>query len=222
MTGERNYGLVQRLQLTVWPDDIGSWQWVDRLPNASARVTYDSVFPATACDRAWYRQQAACPWFQRRGAGPVSAMDDEIQASARSGELPPTLESHLLKMPKKWQASLLFGLIEGAEDAIPEGAMLQALSRADYLKSHVQRLYAAGEEGARLIVERRQQLPDQFALRDVQRKAWATLADRDAVAAAIDLLVATHHCREVPPAPSPTGGRPTTAYFWNPLLKMEG
>ena len=38
MTGATNDGFVQRLQMTVWPDDLGSWTWVDRRPNALARA----------------------------------------------------------------------------------------------------------------------------------------------------------------------------------------
>src|SRR5690606_23794554 len=93
---------------------------------------------------------------------------------------------------------------------------------ADYLRSHANRLYSSGdtmiEDGARLILERRHQLPDEFTMRSVYRKGWAGLVDRDAVIAAIDLLVATHHCREVEKPAAAAGGRPTTAYCWNPRL----
>lgn len=23
-------GLIQRFQLAIWPDDVGSWEWIDR------------------------------------------------------------------------------------------------------------------------------------------------------------------------------------------------
>ena len=78
------------------------------------------------------------------------------------------------------------------------------------------------EDGARLIIERRHQLPEQFTPRDVQRKAWASLGDRDAVVSAIDMLISTNHCREVPPVVSQGGGRPSVSYVWNPSMKLEG
>jgi hypothetical protein len=100
-----------------------------------------------------------------------------------------------------------------------------ALGWADYLRSHANRLYSAGqiqaEDGARVIVERRHQLPAEFSARDVQRKGWATLGDRDAVAAALDLLVSTGHCREVTAPTTLAGGRPTTTYVWHPKLLRE-
>src|SRR3979411_3037763 len=84
--------------------------------------------------------------------------------------------------------------------AIGSVAAARALDWADYLRSHFARLYSAGsvmaENGARLIIERRAQLPESFTARDVQRRAWAGLADRDTVAAAIELLVAAGTCRE--------------------------
>jgi hypothetical protein len=78
------------------------------------------------------------------------------------------------------------------------------------------------ENGARLIVERRSQLPECFTARDVQRKAWAGLADRDTVAAAIELLIAAGYFREAPTAPSAAGGRPSVGHVWNPRVKVEG
>jgi hypothetical protein len=151
----------------------------------------------------------------------------EIQIEARSGSLPSTLESHILKMPKTVASlALLFELADGGRFEVNQAAMLRALGWADYLRSHANRLYSAGEtvaaDGARLIVKRRHQLPQSFTLRDIQRKGWASLGDRDAVLSAIEMLVATHHCREVPPLAHQAGGRPSVSYVWNPNLKLEG
>ncbi len=33
-TGSKDDGLLQRLQLAVWPDDLRNWTWTDRRPNA--------------------------------------------------------------------------------------------------------------------------------------------------------------------------------------------
>jgi Protein of unknown function (DUF3987) len=110
----------------------------------------------------------------------------EIQTEARSRKLPSVIESHLLKMPKTVAAlALIFELVDGGRGAIGPIAAGRALEWADYLRSHAIRLYSAGsvmaENGARLIIERRAQLPESFTARDVQRKEWAGLADRDAV-----------------------------------------
>ena len=44
MSGTSNDGLLQCLQMTVWPDDICSWRWVDRKPDRDARDAFEDVF----------------------------------------------------------------------------------------------------------------------------------------------------------------------------------
>ena len=77
------------------------------------------------------------------------------------------------------------------------------------------------EEGARLILERRAQLPDPFTPRDIQRRDWAGLSDRTVLGSAVGVLEATHHVRAVVTAPGSQGGRPSEAFTWHPALKRE-
>lgn len=42
--GTADDGLIQRFQFAIWPDDIGSWQWIDRAPNKQAKMKYEAVF----------------------------------------------------------------------------------------------------------------------------------------------------------------------------------
>jgi hypothetical protein len=227
MSGASNDGLVQSLQLTVWPDDITSWRWVDRAPDARAREAYERVFRDLQALKLRSDGQPAVLKFTPSAQAMFREWMEDLQTEARGGGLPSTLESHLLKMPKTVASlALIFELIDGGLQAVGERATLMALGWAEYLRSHGNRLYAAGqtmaEEGARLIVERRHQLPAEFTARHVHQKGWASLADRDAVAAAIEMLIATNHCREVPAPTTPAGGRPTTTYVWHPKLVREG
>lgn len=226
MTGVSDDGLIQRLQLTVWPDDIGSWTWTDRHPNARARERYDAAF-RDLHDFARGLDAPAVFGFCDRAQDMFRDWMTEIQTEARAGKLPSILESHLLKMPKTVASlALIFHLVDGGREAIGAEATARALDWADYLRSHANRLYSAGgvaaETGARLIIERRAQLPEGFTARHIHQKAWASLADRDAVGAAIELLIGAGYCREAPPSPSPAGGRPSLTYIWNPRLKVEG
>ncbi|WP_396605004.1 YfjI family protein [Bradyrhizobium sp. YCK136] len=227
MSGTGNDGLIQRFQMTVWPDDRASWRWVDRKPDMKARLAYEKVFRDLFDLSMGDTDKPAILRFSPQSQALFEQWMTEIQAEARSGSLPSTLESHVLKMPKTVAAlALLFELADGGRFEVNEVAMRRALGWADYLRSHANRLYSAGEtmaeNGARLIVERRHQLPEPFTPRDVQRKGWASLNDRDAVASAIDMLIGTHHCREIPSTGHPAGGRPSVAYSWNPSLKVEG
>jgi hypothetical protein len=224
MTGASNDGLVQRLQLAVWPDDLGSWKWVDRKPDMLARLTYEKVFRDLYDVPMGDTDKPAVLQFSTESQELFRQWMTEIQTEARSGSLSSTMESHILKMPKTVASlALLFELIDGGRSEVNETAMRRALGWADYLRSHANRLYASGqtvaEDGARLIIERRRQLPEYFTARDVYKKDWAGLGDRDIVAAAIEMLISTNHCREVVGRPVPVGGRPTTAYCWNPALQ---
>ena len=148
----------------------------------------------------------------------------EVQTSARSGKHPSALESHMLKMPKTIASlALLFELVDGGRGTVGVTAAARAFAWSEYLLTHAAQLYTSGsvlaENGARIILARRDRLPTPFTARDIHIKSWAGLADRDAVAAAIDALLTTSHCREVPPSPSVNGGRPSVSYVWNPHIK---
>ncbi len=225
ITGRADDGLIQRLQMSVWPDLIKHWRWIDRRPNAAAREKYEGVFRCFH-DFTKDREKPVVFVFADNAQELFRTWMQEIQTEARSGRLPGSLESHLLKMPKTvCSLALIFHLVEGGDGPVSAEATARALDWADYLRSHANRLYSSGstqiEQGARLIIERRDQLPDHFTARDVQRKSWAGIADKDAVADAIELLTSNGYCREVPLAMATTGGRPTMAYEWNPSLKGE-
>jgi hypothetical protein len=231
ISGVSNDGLIQRLQMAVWPDDVRSWKWVDRQPNKEARQAYEKVYRDLFNLSMGDTQKPAVLHFSPEGQALFQQWMTENQNKARSGSVSSAVESHMLKMPKTVAAlALLFELIEGGRFEVNELAMRTAIGWAEYLLSHATRLYSVGDtmaaDGARLIIERRKQLPAPFTLRDIQRKGWASLGDRDIIMSAIDVLLETHHGREVPQAinaTNHTGGRPTAAsYEWNPSLPVEG
>jgi Protein of unknown function (DUF3987) len=227
IAGTNNDGLVQRLQMVVWPDDLGSWSWVDRSPDLKASLAYEDAFKSLHAIDIGETGTPAILRFSSDAQAMFRGWMTEMQSEAHSGALSSTLESHILKMPKTVASlALIFELVDGGRVAVGEVAARRALGWAEYLRSHAGRLYAAGEvmaeHGARLIVERRDQLPGQFTARDVQRKAWAGLGDRDVVQASIDMLVSTYHCREAAVGAGPQGGRPSQLYCWNPYLPAKG
>ncbi|WGD32020.1 YfjI family protein [Ancylobacter sp. WKF20] len=224
VSGLSNDGLIQRLQLAVWPDDVGSWQWVDRHPSLIARDDYESAFRRLhGLELGDGEGGYTALRFTPKAQALFREWMEENQRDARSGRLSQIMESHILKMPKTVASlALIFELVGGGTTAVDAETTARALDWADYLRSHANRIYSAGqtlaEEGARLILERRKQLPKEFTARDVQRKQWSGLADRETVASALDLLIVTHHCRELPQEPDIRGGRPSTVYRWNPCL----
>lgn len=152
---------------------------------------------------------------------------EDIQAEARSGNVSSVMEAHLLKMPKTIASlALIFELVEGGRFNIGDMAMGMALVWAKYLASHAKRLYSAGQtmaqDGARLIIEQRNELPRLFTVRDIHQKRWARLTDREAVLSAIEILTDVNYCREVEASPDRSRGRPTVQYEWNPVLDGRG
>jgi hypothetical protein len=225
MSGSSDDGLVQRLQLCVWPDAVAAWKWVDRAPNETARARYVGAFNAIHEFTARLTTPAVFS-FSDEAQGLFREWITELQTSARSGKHPPALESHMLKMPKTIASlALIFELVDGGRGTVGVAAAARAFGWADYLLTHAIRLYTSGsvlaENGARLILARRKHLPAPFTGRDVHRKAWAGITDRDAVASAIETLCSAGYIRELSSAPSESGGRQSVGYIWNPHIKDE-
>jgi hypothetical protein len=226
MTGARDDGLLQRLQLAVWPDDLKEWTWTDRAPNARAQAAYFLAFQNMK-DFARNLNAPVTLRFCEKAQGYFREWLTALQQEVRRDSLPGPLESHLQKMSKTVTAlALVFELVEGGRESVGGIATARALDWAEYLKSHATRLYGSGammaEGSARLIAKRRDQLPEKFTGRDVQRKGWAGLYDQEAVADALDVLVQFHHLRATVIRANEGGGRPSTVYEWNPKLNYGG
>lgn len=225
VNGTGDDGLLQRLQLTVWPDDRTDWRWTDRAPDEAAREGYREAFRRVHA-MTYGRTEPAVYGFASNAQALFREWFEGIQREARSGDISPALESHILKSPKTVAGlSLIFHLVEGGDGPVSAEATGRALDWAEYLRTHANRLYACGtvavQDAARLIIARRDTLPTQFAARDVQRKGWTGLAERADVADAIDLLESTGHVRKLVTGSAQDGGRPGTSYEWHPSLRAR-
>lgn len=211
--GHDDDGLIQRLQLAVWPDIPSRFRWHDVPPDQETYKAYADCFHRIAAmpregKRARFSETAQ-PLF-------IEWME-EMQAEARGGELHPVMSAHLVKMPKTVAAlSLIFELIESGETTISDQSLAMALELVDYLRSHAERLYSivdnAAIKGAKLMLKRRDKLPSPFTPREVQRKGWAGLTEREQVQDAIDVL--EEHNQIKRQYQNDTGGRPSVRFYW--------
>jgi hypothetical protein len=228
--GTGDDGLLQRLQLAVWPDDPGPWRNVDRWPDGdarrAARAVYDrldaidpSAIGATQDDGD------AVPWLRFGGAA-QEAFDGwraALEARLRADAMHPAMESHLAKYRSLAPSlALLFHLADAPDGGpIARPSLLRALAWCEYLEAHARRIYAPAMTpeltAARELDRRLPSLPDPFSARDVYRHGWTAL-DRDGTAAALAALEDYARIR-AERTERPDGGRPTTRYRVHPSLR---
>lgn len=225
--GAGDDGLLQRFGLTVWPDITREFTYVDRWPDTPARQTAWAVF-----DRLNQLQLdddgTAMKW---RFSPDAQAIFEEwmvpFENEIRGDELHPALVSHLSKYRKLIPAlALVFALVDApdSDNVIHEGELVRALAWGDYLRSHAERLYVAAvmpeTAGAQALLSKIKAglVRDDFKLKDVQQKGWATLATTDAVRKAVELLEVYDYLRCDVAPPGVGGGRPSVTYRVNPCL----
>lgn len=214
-------GLIQRFQLAIWPDDIGSWQWIDKAPNQQARIKYDDIFETLHQLDLKTEDNKPCQFrFTNEAQQLFIQWMSNIQELARNPEIHHVLESHMLKMPQTISGlALLFEIVDGGRDAVGIEATKRALKWAEYLLSHAKRLYSiatnTGLDAAKTILKRREQLPNTFSARDIHRKCWSGLDSSEVVHEALIWLMDYGYCYSENISFTDTNGRPKTIYHWN-------
>jgi len=224
-------GLVQRFQMLVYPDVSKDWRNIDRWPDNEAKQKAWEVFkrldtlnPASI--------QAECfdgeiPYlrFEYDAQGAFDDWRSELERKIRSGEDHPAIESHLAKYRSLVPSlALLVHLADGDGGPIPLVALQKAIAWAVYLESHARRIYGIATDpaasGAKALAKRIKDggIKDGFTLREVYRRHWSGLSDRESVEPAVDLLVDLGWLKE---CTEQTEGRTKTFYRINPAVRAE-
>lgn len=219
MSGVVDDGLVQRLQLVVWPDEIGTWEWNDRAPDPISLAKYNNVF--TQLDQLNLGGDDNPPFFKFSVDAQEMFIEwsNELHMNARAEDMHPAIESHLIKMQKTIPGlALLFELIDGGRENVGVIALARALDWSDYLKSHAVRLYSLGLnigiEGAHIILQRKCKLQTPFKARDIKQKGWTNLGTMTLIKEALECLIDHNYLRSKQTNITSTGGRPTMEYSW--------
>lgn len=223
-------GMVQRMQLLAWPDFSSDFREADRHPDSEARRAAHECYADLASLDA---REIGANWdeFDGPDAVPFLRFADEAQEGfsdwridlerkVRGDDLPAPLVAHLSKyrglIPR---LALVCHLASNGYGPVSMDATVQSWRWADYLESHARRAYAStsldNAEAARAIWRRirKGDLTGPFTARDIQRKGWSGLADKERIAAGIAALVDADWLGA---AEAETGGRPTTTYMPNP------
>ena len=224
--GAADDGMIERF-LIAWPDAPGEWREVDRFPDSEGKLrvweAFDRLDKLSAealgaeRERDHQGQARGLPFlrFDDDAREAFSEWRGELECATRAAE-GEGLEGALSKFRHHVPAlALSLHAIDGGTGPVTLQATLRALALAEYFESHARRLHGSGRRtavrAARTIIDkaRAAALPDPFTAREVYRNQWAGLADRSAVADALDLLAAHEWLTE---ATIETGGRPTAIY----------
>ena len=152
----------------------------------------------------------------------------DLEHELRGGNMHPAFESHLAKYRKLVPAlALVCSLVDG-EQEVSITSTARALAWAEYLRSHAERVYAAGirpttQPAKALLTKIREgKVSDGFRARDVYFKGWSHLGTPDAVTAAADMLADLGYLFPEQITHGATGGRPKTIYKINPKALRGG
>lgn len=228
--GTGDDGLLQRFQLAVWPDVSATWKNVDRWPDKEAKTAVSELFSNllelnTLALGAEPDEYDWIPYF-RFDDDAQHVFDEwrgELEHRIRSDFYHPALEAHMSKFRSLVPSiALICHIVTGdTSGKVGEKSILTALSWAEYLESHAQRIYSYATRGdlaaARALHKHIMDgdLGDTFSSRDVYRRHWTTLGKQE-TDRALEYLVDLGHIRER--KPDQLMGRPRIVYEINPRL----
>jgi len=228
--GRGDDGLIQRLQICVWPDSPREYRQVDQWPDNDAQQALREVFERLAdLDSSdWGRVEEdetnAIPWvrFDADAQRVFDAWDAAMQTRIRSGDLPEAFESHLSKYASLMPSvALILHLATGGTGAVSAAATALAVRWCQYLESHAQRVYAMAtcpeRQVALPLLSRLIEWPkdEPIRVRSIRAKNWGGLNDKASVEAALELLMDAGWVQSSPHRSS-SGGRPTIDFEVHP------
>jgi hypothetical protein len=226
--GEGADGLLQRLQVLVYPDR-GRFEPTDLSPNLDARDRAHNVFKGLA--------ELDVEKFVGHALGeseevPYLNFDDGAQevfndwratfeGEIVAGDYPAALESHFMKYRSLFASlALVFEAIEfvdgveGAGVAITNRNAARAYAWCEYLRLHAVRIYSlmldTPERRAEVLLKRihRGDVEDGAKTRDIWRRGWSRLGTAGDLAEAIAVLEGLGWVRREEVKPN-DGGRPS-------------
>lgn len=235
-----NDGLMQRLQLAVYPDESSHWVNIDIYPNKEAKQRAYEVIERLADmdftqygavqgeydERAYYR-------FSEAGQVVFNEWLEALQAVKIKQEDNPLMIEHFGKFRSLMPSlALIFHLIDMASGktigAVSEQAAKLAVQWCDYLESHARRIYAMAENpehGAAIKLSEKikaGKLPNPFTIKTVYDKGWHGLKDKTDVHKVCDILIEEHWLIMGEKPKNKVGRPPLPNYYINPLIFENG
>lgn len=236
MRGLSNDGLVQRLQVAVYPDEPATWTLIDRpIDLVAKRVAFDVVARLATIDFRQigaYAEEGQIPYFRFDDTAQIVFNDwlTELEGKLRVDE-EPVIQEHLGKyrslMPSlalQFHVLNLAGTPGATPCQVSKECAEQAAAWCEYLESHARRIYGlitnASAQAAAQLAKRltKGELPERFTVREVYRKGWSLLGDKEMARNACEELVSLGWLRELVTPPA-QGQKRQTEYLTNPKVR---
>jgi len=231
-----NDGLVQRLQLAVYPDEPSNWELINRYPDTAEKTRVyeflkrlaDMDFTQLGAEQGEY-DKFPFMRFSSEGQEIFNKWLTNLQTDKLRNEDGQLMAEHLGKYRSLMPTlALVFHLIEIADGTatgpVSKQAAILAAAWCDYLEEHARRIYgiviSPELEAASILAERIGRLPNPFTAKDVYRRHWAGFPDTATVETACQVLEDEDWLHKE--LGNSTGGRPTAACYWiNPAVLGE-
>ncbi|GAB3953293.1 hypothetical protein GCM10028805_36700 [Spirosoma harenae] len=238
-----NDGLVQRLQLAVYPDKA-PWSYTDEYPDKHARdkafdliqQLADSDFSDIAYQADKYNQ------FPYTRFEPTAQEIFKTWLTEWETEVLPNESGLLLEHFTKYRSlvpslALIFHVINCEANPVPVSgsqkrlvsldAIRMAILWCEYLQSHARRIYGlldtvnmvAAKDLLRHL--KAGDLKDGFKAREVRQKGWSGLTTAEQVDSALAELISHNWIKEVIPPPPATGRPEAPHYLIHPKLNFK-
>ncbi|MGZ4954417.1 MAG: DUF3987 domain-containing protein [Methylobacter sp.] len=232
-----NDGLMQRLQLAVWPDEPQHWELIDTKPDKTEKQRAYEIMKTlarldfTQCgavqgeydDRPYFR-------FENDAQEIFNEWLTELQTVKIQQETNPLMVEHFGKFRSLMPSlALIFHCIDIADGKTRGTVSAQAAKLAvdwcGYLESHARRIYAMAEspehEAAVRLAEKikAKAIPSPFTSKAIYDKGWHGLKNRQEVEAACNALIDENYLmKEQKPSTGGRGRPPLPEFHINPFF----
>ncbi len=234
----KNSGFIQRFQIMLYPDS-DNWEYIDKSPNnAAARRAFNCFKEIANMD---FRNLKGCisednkiPYmrFSEEAQELFISWLHELQEKLSNHDDSPVIREHFGKYRSLMPSlALQFHLIDIADGMSSSPVSLSAAQMAadwcEYLESHSRRIYGMAEDitarAAGILANRIRagKLDNNFTAREVQRKSWELLTEKEVVNGAIQDLVEANWLREIKLPKTTKGGPTKVEYEINPKITSD-
>jgi len=207
-----NDGLIQRLQLAVWPDPKPFKGIIEKRPDhearEAARVVFDKLHRIAQLNLGTVDGANVLPFlrFTREAQDLFNEAYTQIQEESRSDQLPGDLRAHIGKYGSLLPSlSLIIHLCDSSEKDVGVSAVSKALQWMKYLRSHAERIYdndlSQGVVAAKFLLKKLQEgaFTGEFGARLIGRKGWARIPDVEIARKALVVLEEYNQITKVSP-----------------------